>query len=281
MTPFTDRKGRFSPFKTSTFAALLAPAFLMSWSFATGAYGPLPFDELIRDLGSWALRLVMLTLALTPAQRVFAWPALSLIRRMVGVSAFAYALAHLAVFWIRARYDLVFVASEIALRIYLTVGFVAFAGLLALAATSTDSIIRRLGAKWKQLHRAIYVIAALGVLHFFMQAKIDVSEAVLMAGLYLLLMAYRVVIAWRRPLTGFAMSVCAVLAAILAAMLEALWYGLTSGIDPWRVLAVNASVQLGLRPAISILVVGLVAASLPLGARLLLKRQPMMRPRTA
>ena len=98
----------------------------------------------------------MITLALTPLQRVLNYPKISLIRRMLGVTTFAYALTHFLLYIVQSKFDLVFVVTEIVLRFYLTIGFVALIGLSLLAATSFDSAIRKLGKKWKMIHRLVY-----------------------------------------------------------------------------------------------------------------------------
>ncbi|WP_421696526.1 ferric reductase-like transmembrane domain-containing protein [Aestuariivirga sp.] len=104
---------------------------------------------------------------------------------MFGVGTFLWAGVHLALYLASVKFDLVFSGSEIIHRAYLTIGFAALSGLAVLASTSTDTSISRLGRWWKRLHRWTYRIAALAILHFFMQSKIDTSEATLMAGLFL------------------------------------------------------------------------------------------------
>ncbi|MCB1434105.1 MAG: sulfoxide reductase heme-binding subunit YedZ, partial [Alphaproteobacteria bacterium] len=155
------------------------------------------------------------------------------------------------------KFNLIFVASEIALRIYLTIGFAAVLGLAVLAATSTDAMVRRLGKRWKPLHKLIYVIAPLAVLHFFLQSKIDVSEAVLMAGLFILLMSYRVVIGRKFPVSPVVLSTAAVVAAGATALIEFAWYGLATGVDPWAVAKANVMISFGLRPAPLVLLTGI------------------------
>ncbi len=98
------------------------------------------------------------------------------------------------------------VASEIALRFYLTIGFIAWLGLAALAATSTDAMIRRLGPRWKTLHSLVYGIAAIALLHFMIQAKADVSEPVMMTGFFLILMLFRVLVKRGAPAWGAALA---------------------------------------------------------------------------
>ena len=114
--------------------------------------------------GQWAVRLILLSLLVTPLRRVAQWPKLINVRRMVGVAAFAYALAHFTIYVVLdQKLDAAARRSEIVLRFYLTIGFVALLGLTRSAATSTDAMIRRLGGqRWNRLHKLIYVIAALG-----------------------------------------------------------------------------------------------------------------------
>src|SRR5581483_9687902 len=146
--------------------------------------------------GLWTIRFIFLALAVTPLRAVLQWPRLILVRRMVGVAAFAYVLVHFGLYITQEAFDLAKVASEILLRIYLTIGFVALLGLAALAATSTDAMVRRLGRRWQRLHRLVYAIALLAVVHYWMQAKLEVWEPTVMAGIYTWLMGYRA-LAWR------------------------------------------------------------------------------------
>src|SRR5688500_3787062 len=101
--------------------------------------------------GDWAIRSLMMSLAVTPLRRIANWPKLIMVRRMLGVTALFYALAHLTLYTIDLKLDLLRVASEIALRFYLTIGFVALLGLIALGSTSTDAAIKRLGKRWNRL----------------------------------------------------------------------------------------------------------------------------------
>jgi sulfoxide reductase heme-binding subunit YedZ len=258
MTPLTDRQGKFSPLKATTLALALLPAAVIAYWFFTHQLGPLAVKAALRLIGDWTIRLLVITLALTPLQRLLNWPKIALIRRMLGVTTFAYALTHFILYIVNSKYDLVFVASEIILRFYLTIGFVALLGLSLLAATSFDSAVRKLGKKWKMLHRLVYAIAVLGLLHYFIQTKIDVSPAVLMAGFFILLMIYRVFITKRVSLTPTVLAISAGLACILTAITEFSWYTLATGVDPWRIAQANLMFQFGLRPAVIVLLVGLI-----------------------
>jgi methionine sulfoxide reductase heme-binding subunit len=257
MTPFTDRQGRFSPFKTATLAVAILPALVIGYWFFMQQLGPLPVKAALRLVGDWTIRFLILTLALTPLQRIANKPKITLVRRMLGVTTFAYAMAHFSLYIINSKYDLTFVASEIIYRTYLTIGFVALIGLSLLAATSFDASIRRLGPWWKYLHRIVYAVAVLGLLHYFIQTKADVTPATLMAGLFILVMIYRVLIAQRVALQPYILALSAVAGAVLTALAEFIWYGIATGVDPLRVAKANFLLSFGLRPAIIVLLVGL------------------------
>jgi len=280
-TLVTDRAGRFAWLKAATLTLLLWPAAVLVYRAAMGDLGPLPLKEALHVAGDWAVRFLVLTLALTPLQRLLAWPRLALVRRMTGVGSFAYAALHIALYVAGAKFDLAFVATEIALRIYLTVGFVALVGLAALAATSTDAAVRRLGRRWKTLHRLVYAIAALGLLHYFMQSKIDVSAAVLMTGYFLLLMTYRLAVARGLGLTPPVLAGVALTAGLATAVVEFAWYGLATGIDPWRIAAANLMLTYGLRPAMIVALSGLAVAAVPLLRGVAGRVRIRLRPRLA
>jgi methionine sulfoxide reductase heme-binding subunit len=258
MTPWTDRQGKFSALRAATFGLALLPALVIAYWYFTNQLGPLPVKAALRLVGDWTIRFLVITLALTPLQRVLNWPKISLIRRMLGVTTFSYALTHFTLYIVQSKFDLGFVASEIILRIYLTIGFVALIGLSLLAATSFDLAIRKLGKKWKMLHRLIYGIAVLGLLHYFIQSKIDVSPATLMAGFFILLMIHRIFINQRIALTPLVLAISAGLAGLLTAITEFAWYAVATGVDPWRIAAANLMVSFGLRPAVIVVLVGLI-----------------------
>src|SRR6185437_6508716 len=200
------------------------------------------------------------------------WPRLMLVRRMVGVAAFAYAAAHLSLYVVDQEFDLRRVAVEIALRFYLTIGFLALMVLATMAATSTDGMARRLGGKrWRQLHRLIYPAALLMVVHFFIQTKANVDEPWVMAGLYGCLMGYRALIAIERragPLAEWWPLVLAALATCGTAMGEAIYFWIKFGADPVRVLAADLTFATGIRPAWTVLAICIAVALAGLMRRL-------------
>jgi methionine sulfoxide reductase heme-binding subunit len=273
MKLWQDRQGRFSPLKSATLALAVAPAIVIAYWFFTGALQPLSVKNAIHLTGDWAIRFLVLTLALTPLQRMLNYTKIALIRRMLGVTSFAYALSHFILYIVNVKFDLGFLVSEITHRIYLTIGFVALLGLSALAATSFDSAIRKLGQNWKRLHKISYGLAVLGLLHYFLQSKIDVFSATWTAGLFIFAMVLRVMVSRRMALTATNIAYAAGIACVLTAATEYAWYGLATGIPPLKVFAANFSVAHGLRPALITLVVGLAAAALVMARSVQFSRQ--------
>ena len=257
---WNDRQGRFSWLKAGALAFAVIPGLFIAYWFFTGALMPLPVKNAIHLTGDWAVRFLVLTLSLTPLQRIYRWNKLSLIRRMMGVTAFSYAATHFVLYIVMSKYDLGFVASEIALRFYLTIGFVTLLGLSALAATSTDSAVRKLGAKWKTLHKIAYGLAALALFHYVLQSKIDVTAAMQMIGLFVLAMTIRVMIARRMTLGLVQLVSAAVIAAVLTAGIEYSWYHFATGVNATGVLKANLSFAFGPRPAAVALIAGLALA---------------------
>ncbi len=267
--PWNDRRGRFSGLRLSACLLAAGPGLWIAWLAVTGGLGAEPYEAATHQAGEWTLRLLLVTLALTPLRRITGWARLAGVRRLLGLTVFFYAALHLTLYVGDQSWSLGHAASEIVKRTYLTIGFVAVLGLGLLAATSNDLSIRRLGARWHLLHRTVYVLAALGILHFFLQAKLEATQAALMMGVFLLLMGYRLAhrfgASLGNPLT---LAAVAVLAAPATAALEALWYGVATGI-PWQaVLNANLTLAPEPRPAGWILAAGLTAAALPVLTRL-------------
>ncbi|WP_419896566.1 sulfite oxidase heme-binding subunit YedZ [Roseomonas sp. USHLN139] len=258
--PWRDRQGSFSPFKLAVLAALFVPGLWLAAQATQGQLGGRPIMEAIHFSGLWAVRILWLSLLVTPARQLLRWPKLMLVRRMVGLGALAYALLHLVLYAADLKWDLVRLVSEIALRIYLTIGFLALLGLAVLGVTSTDGWVKRLGGRrWAALHRVVYGLAALAVVHFALQSKIDVTEAVLMAGLLLWLLGYRL-LAPKGGAPGLGrLALLGIGAAVGTALIEAAWYGVATGVPPLPVLEANLDVEFGLRPA---LWVGIAAAGM-------------------
>jgi methionine sulfoxide reductase heme-binding subunit len=273
--PWTDRSGRFSPLRAIVLAAVLAPAIWLAIRGSLGMLGPRAVTAAIHDSGAWAVRFLLLSLLISPLRVIARWPQAIGVRRMLGLAGFAYVLLHAMLYVVDQRYDLVKVASEIALRTYLTIGFAALLGLAALASTSTDAMVRRLGAeKWGRLHSLTYALAVLALVHFFLQRKLEITEPVIMSGLFFWLMGWR----WlnRRQL-GDSLSALlglAVAAAGGAMALEAAYFAVRNGFPFLRIVAANLDIEFVVRPGWWVLLAGLVvAASTPVFARF--RQRPM------
>jgi sulfoxide reductase heme-binding subunit YedZ len=253
-------------------AAVFVPGLLTAFWLADGDLGARPIIEAIHEAGLWAVRFLLIALAVTPLRAALDWGKLLLVRRMLGLTALAYAVAHFSLYIVDENGNLLLVASEIIHRFYLTIGFVVLLGLIALGATSTDAAIRRMGRWWKRLHRLSYPLGVLALLHYFIQSKANVSEPVFVAGLYVWLMLWRALPAsWQRPVAVF--PALAALSAAAAAGIEFAWYGIATHINPWRVLAADETLRFGLRPAHYVALV-----TLGLGVVILVRRfGPMLR----
>ena len=280
--PWRDRRGRFLPFTAAVLAAVFIPGALYAYWLATDDLGARPIMEAIHATGLWAIRLLMISLAITPFARALELPSLLLVRRNVGVAAACYAVAHLCLYVVDQNFKLGTVISEIALRFYLTIGFAALLVLLALAITSTDGWIKKLGRNWKRLHRLAYPVGAVALLHYYIQSKLNVSEPVFVSGLFIWLMAWRTLPeAWRRrsgiAFTAALYSTLAIFSALATAAMEFGWYGATTKINPWRVLYANETIARGLRPAHWVFVVAVALVVVFVARRLMRSRQPARR----
>lgn len=255
--PWQDRRGALSPLKLACFVLLLLPAgWLLFRLLVLHDLGPRPVDALLHAVGEWAVRLLLVGLAVTPLRRLWAWPDLIQLRRMIGVAAFCYAAAHLTLYVVDQAFDLAKVAAEIVRRFYLTIGFAALLGLAALAATSTDGMVRRLGGKrWQALHRLVYLLVALALWHQLLQAKRGTDMAMIEIGCFLWLMAYRAVYAWGAAAIAsnlrqsLAALVLAVPAAAGTAAIEAGWYACCTKLDWMRIWQANFDFGFRLAPA--------------------------------
>ena len=267
IVPWRDRRGQFLPLKAAAFASAFVPAIWYSYWWIMGEAGARPVTEAIYGTGLWAIRFFLISLAITPVARMLQWPKLLLVRRMVGLTGLAYGVAHLFFFTMDQKFALGTVVSEIVQRFYLTIGFAALLGFSVRGATSTNAMIGRMGRWWKRLHTLTYLLIAMGVFHYFIQSKANVSEPVFVAGLYAWLMCWRALpMGWQRGVAVY--PILAVAAGLATAGIEFAWYGLATRINPWRVLATSESLDFGLRPAHYVFIAGLVVVALVIGRRI-------------
>ncbi len=270
MLPWTDRTGRFSWLKAATFFGVLAPAAWIAIEASQGWLGPRPVTEAIHQSGLWAVRFLALTLAVSPLRAVSRLSGLLAIRRTLGLAALAYASLHLCLYVVDQKLALGHVAVEIVSRVYLAIGFVAFCGFCVLGATSTDRMIARLGARrWSRLHQFVYLAAAIATVHFFMQSKLDVTQPIMMAGIFALLLGFRVAQHRLGDLSVTRVVLVGAAATLATAFGEAAWYALSAGAPILLVLAANLDFSYAVRPAWFVLGAGTV-----LVAARLLRRAP-------
>jgi len=233
--------------------------------FMAGKFAPKPVEVALHETGLWALRLLLITLTITPLRHLTGRNGLIQFRRMLGVGALGYGLVHLGLYIVDQKFDLAKVVSEIVLRFYLTIGTLSLVAMIALGATSFDRVIRRMGAvAWNRLHLLTYPLTLLGLWHGALQSKINVSEAAVMTGIFFALMLFRLL----RRRIGMPMLLAAALVPLTmlaTAIIEAGWYALATGIPAMRVWEANIMLDLQPRPA---LVAGLVVLALPLFAGL-------------
>jgi methionine sulfoxide reductase heme-binding subunit len=256
--PWNDYSGKLSPLKLTVFFALFLPAAWTAIAFATNNLGARPLNEAIHQQGLWTIRLILIALAITPLRAILQWQRLVLVRRMVGVGAFAYVILHFCLYVADENFHLLTVASEIALRIYLTIGFVALLGLATLASTSTDRMVRRLGRKWQSLHRLVYLICLLGLIHYSMQSKLEQWEPVIADGIFVWLMLCRLA-AWKFAVRGRLplawVAGIGIAATVLTGIGEAIYFiiAFAGRVTFTGALALNFSLQTGVRPAVVVL----------------------------
>jgi sulfoxide reductase heme-binding subunit YedZ len=164
--------------------------------------GTNPIEELTHRSGDWTLRLLLITLAVTPLRHATGWHWLVRLRRMLGLFSFFYASLHLTTYlWLDQFFIWPEILTDVVKRPFITVGFAAFVLMLPLAATSTDGMMRWLGRRWTQLHRLVYAVAVLGVLHYWWLVKADVREPAIYAALLAVLLGVRA-LRWRRRRAG-------------------------------------------------------------------------------
>lgn len=180
--------------KPLLFVACLVPLGLLVLGGLQGDLGANPLERVTHVTGDWGLRLLLITLAITPLRRLSGWTRLLRLRRMLGLFAFFYVSLHFLT-WVWLDQELVWsaIVADIAKRPYVTVGFSAWLLLVPLAATSTRGIMRRLGRNWQRLHRLVYGAAVLGVLHYIWLVKADLLQPLIYAAMLAILLAVR----WR------------------------------------------------------------------------------------
>lgn len=256
-----DRRGRLSSVRMATLALLLWPLAKALFEANEIAHGARPLNDLIHRAGFWALVFLGVTLAVTPFRRILRYGNLIDIRRMLGVGTFCYIAAHLTLFFADQSYDLGKAFHEISHRVYLIIGATAWLGLATLAATSTDGMVRRLGAlRWRRLHQAIYVIALFALIHYFQQTKADVTVPVFAASLFFWLIAYRLLAWWQdtNELSTVSLLMLAIAVSVVTFAGEAVGIAIAFHVSPLLVLTMIFDFDAGIRPGWQVLAAGLL-----------------------
>lgn len=178
--------------KVGVFFVCLVPLALLFWDAWQHQLGANPIEKVTRRLGDWGLRMLWITLAITPLRCLTGWNDLIKLRRMLGLYAFFYATLHVASYVVLDQFfDWSAILKDIIKHKFITVGMLAFVLLIPLAVTSTNTMMRRLGRRWQILHRSVYVIAVLIALHYFWMVKADILEPTIYAIVLAGLLAYR------------------------------------------------------------------------------------------
>jgi len=197
--------------RPAIFLALLTPLLVLAFDAFTGGLSVNPIEDILHRTGKWGLRILLLTLTITPLRRLFGWNVLMRFRRMVGLFSFFYLVLHFSTYLGLDRFfSLSEILEDVSTRPFITVGFASLLLLVPLAVTSTNKMIKRLGGKrWTRLHRLVYPAAIGGVIHFVWAVKLDAREPTIYAIALAVLLALRVPM-WleqarcsrSRPLTG-------------------------------------------------------------------------------
>ena len=187
----------FSWIKLGVFIACLIPLGLLGFDAYSDNLGANPIEVITRSTGTWTLVFLLVTLSITPVRKLTGWNSLIKLRRMLGLYAFFYASLHFTMYiWLDQFFDLYEIVKDVPKRPFITVGFASFTLLIPLAATSTSGMIRRLGKRWQQLHRLVYVTAIGGVVHYLWLVKADVRKPLIYGLILTLLLACRVIVRW-------------------------------------------------------------------------------------
>jgi sulfoxide reductase heme-binding subunit YedZ len=262
--PWQDKNRRFSWLKAGAFTLVLLPAIRTAWLVGIGEYGTVAaimLNGLTYWSGVWAAAVLLTALAVTPAATIFRWPALTDVRRMVGVAGLVYSVAHMIIYFAFRNWDWAFIGNDM-LRLSMVVATLSTIGLIVLGATSLDAAISYMGVKnWQRLHAANYAITGLAILHVVL-ARGTYAEQYMLAGIFFWLMVWRVLARYRLGAAGKALLVLAVASCLFAALLEAGFLWGRRGFDVLATLRYNfslAMLDIAYPPAWQVLAFGLLA----------------------
>jgi methionine sulfoxide reductase heme-binding subunit len=258
--PWQDRNRRFSLLKAATFAGLFLPALWIVYQVETHQFGPFPRAGMTYWSGVWATAILLFALAVTPAMAILRWRHLVIIRRMIGVTALVYTVAHMIIYFALRMWDFGIIANEMVTRLTLIIATISMLGLFPLAATSLDIAVQRMGAEgWARLHNTVYVLTFLALVHYILSPGVYSSQY-LMSGMFFWLMAWRSLNRRGLGTDPRALALLAIATALFTALFEALWEWVYQDFEPGWVLGNNLSLEFGISPAWYNLTAGLLLA---------------------
>jgi methionine sulfoxide reductase heme-binding subunit len=273
--PWQDRKGRFSWLKGITFALMVGFAARFFWqAYGGGDYGmfPIALGGMTFWSGVWATVILLAALAVTPAAKLFRWPSMIDVRRMIGVTALFYTLGHVVIYFALRMWNFTFILNEVTTQLSLILATLSTVGLIALGVTSTDGSIRRMGAaNWQRLHNLTYIISALALLHVVL-ARGTYTEQYTLTGVFVWLMVWRLLARYGRATDPIALALLTVGCAVFTALLEAGFLFVRRGYELSWTLGNNfnpAMIDVFVPPAWQILGMGLAVAAAAAGYRVL------------
>ena len=245
---------------------MLVPALRTAYLVGAGDYGTVStvvLGGLTYWSGVWATVILLMALAVTPAAAIFRWPALVDVRRMIGVTALVYTIAHVVIYFAFRRWDFAYIANDMSTRLTLIVATLSTIGLIVLGVTSVDAAIAYMGAKnWQRLHTTNYVISGLAILHVIL-ARGTYTEQYMLTGIFFWLMAWRVLARYGLGANAKALIMLAVASCLVAAFLEAGFLWGRRGFAVLETLGYNltlAILDVGYPPAWQVLAFGLLVA---------------------
>ena len=190
-----DRSKKNLVYKVTAFILCLLPLILLIYGVVTNSLGVNPTETMTRTTGDWALYFIIFTLTITPLRQIFNWSWLLKYRRMLGLYAYFYACLHMLTYiWFDQFFDWTEIIKDIFKRPFITIGFITLLLLTPLAFTSTNKMMKRLKKKWKKLHKLIYLIAILGLLHYFLMTKADYKQPLMLLLVLVFLLSYRYIL---------------------------------------------------------------------------------------
>ena len=259
--PWQDGTRGFSWLKASTFALMFGPAIWLIDQAATGQFGPVPLGGMTYWSGFWATAILLLALAVTPASTIFGWRRLIIARRMIGVTALAYTVGHIFIYFALRFWNFAFIANEIATRLSLIVATASTIGLIALGATSVDAAVRWMGAKgWQRLHSAVYVTAALAILHYLLSPGLF-PDQFLLSGLFFWLMMWRLLGRRGRGVNAGALALLALASSLFTAAFQVGCIWAFRGYSLSEIFSIYFTPILGIPPMWTVLALGLLIAA--------------------